>query len=147
MYDGNYDMTATSSPAAEYLGVFGWLIVLAIYFYFAFTQYKIAQKTGIGDSAWWAFIPILNTILLIKMAHKPLWWFLLLLIPGVNLIAFFILWIAAAKNCGQSPVWGFLVMIPVLNVIAMSVLAFTGKPSRFPAKPSQPKPRKPQPVG
>lgn len=56
------------------------LVGLAFYAYFAICLMKIAEKTN-TENAWWAWVPLLNIILLIKIAGKPLWWFLLLLIP------------------------------------------------------------------
>ncbi|MDH3890970.1 MAG: DUF5684 domain-containing protein [candidate division Zixibacteria bacterium] len=107
-------------------GMMGVLIILAVYFYFAFSQFKIAQKVGCADQAWWSFIPIANTFLLIKMANKDWWWFVLCLVPVVNIICFAIMWMETAKAAGHSPVWGFLVLVPFLNFVAIGVMAFSG---------------------
>jgi hypothetical protein len=107
-------------------GAVFFLIMLAVYFYFAFTQYKIAQKVGCADKAWWSFVPVLNTFLLIQMAGKDWFWFLFCLIPLVNLIAFAILWMEVAKASGSSSIWGLLVLVPFLNFVAMGVMAFAG---------------------
>lgn len=125
MYE-DYGSTEGFDAAGSMIGAFGWFVILAIYLYFAFMHYKMAQKSNQCDIAWWAFVPILNTVLLIKMAEKPMWWFLLLLVPLVNVFCFFKLWMDAARAVGQSPVWGFLVLIPVINFVAMFVLAFGG---------------------
>lgn len=129
--------------------VYAWFAIIAIWLYFSFMMYKIAQKSGQGKNAWWAFIPILNTFLLIKMAGKPLWWFVLLLVPFVNVITFFILWMSVAKIISQSQIWGFLVMIPILNFVAMFVLAYNSRPYEYPSVSEQPasEPKTPQQVG
>lgn len=128
------------------LGMIPLLFILGVYLYLAFTMFKMAQKTGHSDSAWWSFIPILNTFLVFKMASKPAWWFILCLIPIVNIVVFAILWIEVAKACGQSPVWGVLVLIPLINFIALGVLAFSAPPRRLsPTSPSE-RPRTPTPV-
>ena len=151
MYDGAYETTATTSSGDALFSLFGILVLLAVYLYFSYCQYRMSSKCGYGEYGWWAFIPIMNTILLIKMAEKPMWWILLILVPVVNLFVFFALWMAVAKNCGQSPFWGFLMPIPFLNFIAAFVLAFNSPPSHYPpqsaptAPPSQP--REPQKVG
>jgi hypothetical protein len=103
---------------------YAWLACIGGYLLFAFLHYKMAFKTGNDENAWWAFVPIMNTLLLVKMAAKPMWWFWLLLIPVANVVAFFSMWISAAQRAGRSGVWGFLVMIPVANLVAMIVLAF-----------------------
>ena len=120
------------------MGMLPLLFFLVLYLYLAFTMMKMAQKTGHSDSSWWAFIPILNTFLLFKMAGKPAWWFVLCLIPVVNIVVFAILWMEVAKACQQSPVWGFLVLIPLINFIALSILAFSGSKSMAsPPRPEQ----------
>ena len=107
-------------------GAVFFLIVLAVYFYFAFTQYKIAQRVGCADRAWWSYVPVLNTFLLIRMAGKDWSWFLYCLIPLVNVIAFAIMWMEVAKASGNSTIWGLLVLVPFLNFVAMGVMAFAG---------------------
>ena len=99
-----------------------WLVILGLYLYFAWTQYKIAQKVGCSDKAWWSFIPIMNTFLLVSMASKQWWWFFILLVPVVNIVAFAILWIEVAKATGQSPAWGVLMLIPFLNFVAIGIM-------------------------
>jgi hypothetical protein len=149
MYEDFYVEPSTSAGPDAFLGVYFWLVAIALYGYFAYMQYRMAHKSGPSDLAWWAFIPIMNTLLLIKMAGKPMWWFILLFVPLVNIYCFFALWIGAAKNCGQPGIWGFLMMIPLLNLVAAFILAFSSRPYVYPdeAPSSPPKPRHPQQVG
>lgn len=128
------------------IGLFGWLIILAVWCYMGYCMLKMAQKCGHGDSGWWGFVPILNTFLLIKMAQKPMWWFVLCLVPVVNIIAFFALWIATAKNCGASAIWGVLALIPLLNFVAWGVMAF-GSPSYQRPTPPQSAPQQHERIG
>jgi len=129
------------------LGLIPILFLLGIYVYFAFCQFKTAQKIGLHDCAWWAWIPIMNTFLLFRMAGKPAWWFILCLVPLVNLVVFAILWIEAAKAVRVSPVWGFLVLIPVINFVAIGIMAFSSPPHQITPPPYQPQPREPEHVG
>ena len=147
MYNDVYMDPSTGAGPSGYIAAFMWVALIAVYLYFAFMQYKMAaNKTGNADMAWFAFIPILNTVLLIKMADKPMWWFLLLLVPIVNVIAFFILWMEAAKACSQSPAWGFLMLIPPLSFVAAFILAYGSRPVVYPDAPSETK-RPQTPVG
>ena len=138
----------------SFIGTYMIVALLALGFYFALMQYKTAHKTGNADIAWWAFIPIMNTLLLIQMAEKPWHWLVFLLIPGVNIIAYFMLWMAAARNAGCSAFWGFLVMIPPISLLAIFVLATATRPYTYPdfmessgpSHPQGPKPRAPQSV-
>lgn len=101
---------------------------LAIYVYIAYCWYIIAKKTNTKDP-WLAWIPIANIYLLIKIAGKPGWWLILLLIPIVNLIITIIIWIEIARR-RQKPGWlGILAVIPVINLPVYGVLAFTDEPS------------------
>jgi len=108
------------------LGAIFWLVILAAWLFLGWTQFKIAKKCGQHDCAWWGFIPILNLFLTVKTAGKEWWWFLLCLVPFVNLIALAALWIWTAKRAGFSGIWGFLVLVPFLNIVALSVMAFSG---------------------
>ena len=80
MYE-SYGYASGGGATDTFLAAYSWLILIAAWAYFGFMMYKVAHKTGNYPIAWWAFVPILNTILLIKMAAKPLWWFWLLLVP------------------------------------------------------------------
>lgn len=134
MYNESLDPTVVAS-----FGLLFWAVFLGVYLFFAYTQYKIAQKCNCEDSAWWSFIPVMNAFLLLKMAEKPYWWFLLFLVPLVNIFAVFSVWINVAKNAGHSAIWGVLAVIPILNLFAVAQIAFTGKqPVSYNQVPSTP---------
>src|SRR5262249_55061821 len=75
-----------------------------------------------GEPGWAAIIPIYNTIVLLKIAGRPLWWFLLLLIPCVGFIFAIIIWIDVAKNFGKGG--GFAVGLIFLPFIFAPILGF-----------------------
>ncbi len=66
-----------------------WLVMLALYLYQGYAFLIIAKRTGTANG-WMAFIPILNVFLMLRIAKKPLWWFLLLLVPLINIIFNFV---------------------------------------------------------
>lgn len=138
MYDEFGGPAAMGGPEASVPAV-AWLAMIGAYFLFAYLHYRFAQKSDQYENAWWAFVPVMNTFLVIKMADKPTWWFLLLLVPVVNLVTFFVLWTRAATRAGFSGVWGFMALLPVLNLLGLGVLAF-GQPTRS-AYPSPTGPR------
>lgn len=111
------------SSSSDPIGAVIFLVWIAIYFYFTFAQYKIAQKVG-HESPWMAFIPIVNIWQLIQMASKPGHWMFLLLIPFVNIYCFFVLWMETAKAVHHPPIWGALTLVPVINFISIGILAF-----------------------
>lgn len=126
MYENSGVHTEQVVTGDTVMGVYSWVMLLVIFAYCAFMQYKIAHKTGQSDTAWWAFIPI------------------------ANIFFFFKLWIDTARNCGQSGVWGFLVMVPAINLLALLVLAMSTRPYEYPEDtfpPETDRPKKPQQVG
>ena len=129
-------------------GGFGGMILFVwavLYFYFAFTQYKIAQKVG-HQSPWWSWIPVLNLFQQIQMAGKEWWWFILYLVPVVNIFAMAYIWVCIAKNCHKPAFWGILSILPFLNFIAWGYLAFSGGDT--PPQPTPtPTPHQHEPVG
>jgi amino acid transporter len=148
MYETDYSAGAADGGIFAALGMALWVFIIATYLYMAYTQFVIAKKCGCNDTAFLAFIPIVNMFLLCQMAKKPGWWFVLMLIPFINIIFYAILWIEAAKNAGHSGVWGFLSIIPPICLIAWGVIAFgkgTGTTTSVPSRTTTPV-RRGQPV-
>ena len=54
-----------------------------------------------GEPGWAAIIPIYNYLIGIKIAGKPWWYILLMLIPLVNLIFYIIILNGLSKNFGK----------------------------------------------
>jgi signal peptidase I len=50
---------------------------------------KIFAKAGVAS--WKGYIPFYNLVVWIKIMEKPWWWFLILLVPGVNFILFMVM--------------------------------------------------------
>ena len=115
-------------PSAEgSLFVLIWMVMMVgVYCYASYCQMKMARKLGLSDIAWWSWVPVLQLFLFVKMAKKPAWWFVLMLVPIVNLIVFIMMSVEIAKNLGQSPFWGVMMLFPVMNFAALGVLAFSG---------------------
>lgn len=67
------------------------LIYLVIYFAVCGAFFQLAKKAGRDDIAWFAFIPILNSILQLKLIKQSAWWVLILLVPIANVV-FAIIW-------------------------------------------------------
>jgi uncharacterized membrane protein len=99
------------------------IIGLAAYVYMSMALQTIAKKTN-TENAWWAWVPIINIILMLNIAKKPLWWIILCLIPFVNIIIFIIVWMAIAVARGKPNWWGILIIIPVANLIVPGYLAW-----------------------
>jgi len=100
------------------------LLGLAGYVFVALALYTIAQKTN-TENAWFAWIPILNIILILNIAQKPLWWIILLLIPVVNIIVAVLVWMGVAEARKKPSWWGVLTILPLVNLIAIGYLAWS----------------------
>lgn len=96
----------------------------AIYVYFALAFSTIARKTY-TPNAWYAWIPILNMVLLLNVAKKPVWWVFLFFVPFVNIVILVITWMEVAKARGRPDWWGVFIIAPIANFILPGVLAWT----------------------
>jgi len=104
---------------------FGVLIGIALisYIVFALPFYRMGQKIG-SDNPWYAFVPILNLVLMLEIADKELWWILLLFVPCVNIVVMLILWMAIAERM-EKPGWvGLLMLVPGVNCLVPFYLAY-----------------------
>jgi len=134
MNDYGYSSTA-STQASPMAGLIALLVIVALYCYIAYSLFVIAKKTN-TQNPWLAWIPIANIFLMLMIAKKPLWWFLLLLIPLVNIVVSVIIWMKIAEAVGKPDWLGILMIIPVVNVIIPGYLAFSSSASAPPAPPA-----------
>ncbi len=105
------------------LGVM-FLVIAVFYVYFSLALQTIAKKTN-AENAWLAWIPIVNIILMLNIAKKPLWWIILCLIPLVSIVIFIIVWMAIAEARGKPGWWGILLIVPVVGLIVPGYLAWS----------------------
>jgi hypothetical protein len=90
-------------------------LVMALMFW------KVFAKAG--EPGWTAIVPIYNLFILAKIAGKPMWWGILMLIPFVGIIMFIIVCIALAERFGKSA--GFGVGLGLLGIIFFPILGFS----------------------
>jgi hypothetical protein len=100
------------------------LVGLAAYVYMSLALQTIANKTSTAN-AWLAWIPIANLFLMLSIAKKPMWWFLLLLVPLLNIVIAIMVWMAMAEARGKPSWWGILTIVPVANLVVPGVLAWS----------------------
>jgi hypothetical protein len=96
------------------------LISLAITVFIIAGVWKAFVKAG--KPGWGCIIPIYNLILILEIAGRPIWWFILLLIPFVNLIVAIIVLMDVAKRFGQGA--GFGLGLFFLGFIFWPILGF-----------------------
>ena len=118
------DHTAAAMAAASGMLIFVLLFAVAIYVYTALALQTIAQKTH-TENPWLAWIPIVNIVLLLNIAKKPIWWILLFLIPLVNIVIVVIVWMGVAEARNKPSWWGILMIVPVVGLIVPAYLAWS----------------------
>lgn len=106
--------------------IFILVLALAFHLFFGYCFKRIAEKAGNDDTGiWW--IPLANYLLVLRAAGKPAWWLILLLIPFVNIITMFIVWIEVSRNLGHGTAWGVIAVL--VSIIGIPYLAFANEPS------------------
>ena len=104
------------------LFIIAFFIILAIVFavFIIVAEWKLFSKAN--QPGWAIFIPIYNILVLLKVAKMSWWNILLLLIPIVNIVITFMVYINIAKNYGKDA--GFGVGMVFLPIIFIPVIAF-----------------------
>ncbi len=62
--------------------------------------WKLYEKAG--RKSWEAFIPVYNSIILMKIINRPTWWTFLLFLPVINLMMFPIVWVETLRSFGKN---------------------------------------------
>ncbi|MBK8575424.1 MAG: signal peptidase I [Elusimicrobia bacterium] len=101
-------------------GFFTSLIFLALAVFMLVCVWKVFVKAG--KPGWASLIPIYNAYVLLKMAGKPSWWLLFLLIPLVNIVFGFLTMLALSERFGKGV--GYALGLIFLPIIFYPILAF-----------------------
>ncbi len=78
--------------------------------------------TKAGKPGWGSIIPLYNIYLLCKVAQHSGWWFLLFLVPIVNVIVFIVVWYGVARAFGHGV--GFTAGLVLLSPIFLPILGY-----------------------
>lgn len=98
-------------------------VALVGYVYVSLALQTIATKTS-TQNGWLACIPIVNIFLMLDITKKPLWWFILFLIPLVNIVIAVIVWMGIAEARQRPNWWGILTIVPIANLVVPGNLAW-----------------------
>lgn len=94
-----------------------WLAVVVLIFV---SLWKIFEKAG--KPGWAGIVPIYNAIVLLEIVGRPIWWFILLLVPCVGIVVGILLCIDLAKSFGKTPAFG--IGLALLGFVFFPMLAF-----------------------
>ncbi len=114
-------MTLATGYGAQAQGGAGGMIFLAIWLIVCATFIAGAWKvfTKAGQPGWGVLVPIYNAYLMTKIAQRPAWWLILMLIPFVGLIVHVVMSIDIARHFGKGTGFGVglacLIFYPILG--------------------------------
>ena len=97
-----------------------WICEIAFIVLMVAAMWRVFSKAG--QPGWAAIIPIYNVYVMCKVAGRPGWWLLLMLIPLVNFIIAIILSVDIAKRFGKGV--GFAIGMILLPFIFWPILGF-----------------------
>ena len=105
----------------------GMVIYFAVILFMIISGWKVFAKAGIPG--WGIIIPIYNFVLMCKIAGKPVWWIILLLIPIVNLIIGILLTVGIAQKFGKGALFAIgLIFLPFIfwPILGFGQAKYTG---------------------
>jgi HEAT repeat protein len=98
------------------------LSLLALHAFLAVCLQRLARLAATGP-AWWAWVPGANLALVARLAARSPAWCVLLLVPGVNVLVWGLLWAEACRRLGR-PAWlAAPLCVPVVNLGVLAHMA------------------------
>jgi hypothetical protein len=133
-FEGSEEIATILGGAGAIFGgiiaIFAIILSLGMYIYTSIALMKIAKRLNY-ENAWFAWIPILNMVLVLKMGDMNPLLVLLILIPGLGGLALAIISIIAlmkvCEKLGYDKLLALLVLIPIGNLILLGMLAWGKK--------------------
>ncbi|MDG1146912.1 MAG: CCC motif membrane protein [Crocinitomicaceae bacterium] len=95
-------------------------LILPLIVFSIIANWKIYEKAG--KPGWAVLIPVYNTIVLLEIVRKPIWWIALMFIPIANLVVIILIYIELAKVFGKDS--GFALGLVFLSPIFIMILGF-----------------------
>ncbi len=96
------------------------ILILVIVVIMIASMWKVFEKAG--QPGWACIVPIYNTVIMLKVACRPIWWILLFFIPFVSLIVSIVVYADIGKNFGKGI--GFVLGLIFLPFIFWPILGF-----------------------
>lgn len=93
---------------------------IAIFLILLFGNWLMFEKAG--QRGWTCIIPILNLLVFLRIVKRPLWWFILLLIPVVGFVVGIIVMLDLAKVFGKSVAFAIgLILLPWIFLVILGL--------------------------
>ncbi len=111
-----------------------WTVFIFFHLVMAYALWKMAERLG-EESKWYAFVPVLNVVLLLKLAKRPIWWLVLFLLPIANIVVLIVVTMDVCARFGLNKWWGLLAVLSPFNLVLYLYMALSEKT----AQPAAPK--------
>jgi len=99
--------------AAGGVGIIGLVIYVAIALLMIISLWKLFSKAG--QPGWASIIPIYQTVVMLQVAGKPIWWIILLFVPIANIVIVIMMLAGIAKNFGKGVGFVFgMIFLPII---------------------------------
>ncbi len=85
-------------------------------------MWRMYEKAG--SPGWAALVPIYDTIVLLRIAQRPLWWLAIMCVPIVNVAVGIVVWIDVLARFGE-PAWRVLFVV-IVPFVYLPYLGFSG---------------------
>jgi len=105
---------------SNFFGLLTVVVYLSIIALLLAGMWRVFEKAG--HPGWAAIIPIYNSYILCKIAGKPGWWVLLMLIPIVNFVILLLISLEVSTRFGKSS--GFAIGLWLLPIVFFPILGF-----------------------
>lgn len=103
------------------------MIIAYTIFYLTILSYficlfKVFEKAG-KEPTWAGFVPVYNLLVWLRVIHKPWWWILILIVPGVNFVLLAAMHVELVRAFGMRT-WKDYLMAIFLPFLALGLIAF-----------------------
>ena len=106
------DLEAMGQTAGG-VGIIGLVIYVAIALLMIISLWKLFSKAG--QPGWASIIPIYQTVVMLQVAGKPIWWIILLFVPIANIVIVIMMLAGIAKNFGKGVGFVFgMIFLPII---------------------------------
>ena len=100
--------------------LFQWFIFfLIIQLIHGIGTWKLYKSAGFKEI--YAFVPIYNAIVLMKIINRPWWWVFLLFIPIINLLIIPVIWVETCRSFGKNSLTDTLLVLISLGLFIYSI--------------------------
>lgn len=105
-------------------------LCITMYVYTALALSKLAKELK-HENPWFAWIPILNILLLFELGNQSPLFLLFLLLPGIGELVITIVSTVAfmkiSEKRGYDKMFGLLFLVPIVNLVFLGILAWNKK--------------------